>query len=76
MREKTLLIDRVDRAKNDVANAESELDRLMGELDALPRAQKTTVSSALDTAFSKLRDARSYLAELERVIASVKPDDD
>jgi ElaB/YqjD/DUF883 family membrane-anchored ribosome-binding protein len=70
MKNKELMLAKIDRAKEDVTQAASELERLMRELSDTPRAEKTTVSRVMEDAFSKLRAARSDLADLENLIKS------
>lgn len=65
---KALLLANVLSAQGDVAHAESQLLKLMGELGpTLPRASKTTISTALEEAFEKLRAARKHLGVLEEL---------
>ncbi len=68
MEKKKLLLSKIDRAKTDVTEAEADLERLIRELSATPRAEKTTVSRVVEDAFGKLRAAKSDLAELEKLI--------
>ncbi|HLK36541.1 MAG TPA: hypothetical protein VKU41_07290 [Polyangiaceae bacterium] len=63
-----LVLEEVRMAKNTIADAESELTRLMSDIQAAPRAEKTTISEALHSAFQKLRDAREHFAQLETLI--------
>ncbi|GMV13712.1 MAG: hypothetical protein HS104_34750 [Polyangiaceae bacterium] len=73
MRNKELLLNSIERAQRDVASAEADLERLLGELLQAPRADKTTVSRVIEEAFGKLRSAKSDLADLETIVSS---DDD
>jgi hypothetical protein len=57
----------VDAALTEVAAAEAALDGLLGELRSGPRAEKVTITSVLETAFSRLRTAREELAELQKL---------
>lgn len=52
-------------AKRAVADAEADLERLLRELRVTVRAEKTTISAALEAAFAKLRSARTELDALE-----------
>ena len=55
-------------AKTCVDEAETDLAKLLNELEVTPRAEKTAISNALRQAFQKLRDAREHLGKLEALI--------
>lgn len=63
--DKELLLANVRSAKSEVAEAEVELEALLRELERNVRAEKTTISKALESAFDKLRTARKHLGNLE-----------
>jgi hypothetical protein len=63
-----IVLEAITVARNDVADAESELATLLKEIESAPRAEKTTISEALRTAIRKLRDGREHLVELETLI--------
>ena len=63
-----IILDEIRVAKDRVADAESDLARLLKEIEVAPRAEKTTISEALHNAFQKLRDAREHLGKLETLI--------
>jgi hypothetical protein len=65
-----IVLEGVQAAKKGVIDAESDLARLMTEIEVAPRAEKTTISKALQSAFQKLRDAREHLGRLETLISS------
>lgn len=60
-----ILLEKIRAAKNGVADAESELAKLLKEIEVAPRAEKTTIGEALRNAFRKLRDAREHIGKLE-----------
>lgn len=64
--DRALVISKIDAAKREVIEAEVEIERLITELRVTPRAEKTTISAALESAFNKLRAARRDLEDLER----------
>ncbi len=64
---KDLLLENVHAAKDEVVEAEVELLKLLDELEAVARAEKTTISEALRIAFEKLRSARGHLVTLEEL---------
>jgi hypothetical protein len=63
-----IILEEIRVAKNVVADAEGDLAKLLKEIDAAPRAEKTTISEALHNAFRKLRDACEHLGKLETLI--------
>jgi hypothetical protein len=63
-----LVLKEIMQAKRGLADAENELARLLREVKVAPRAEKTTISEALNDAFQKLRDARARLGRLEALL--------
>ena len=63
-----IALEEIRVAKTCVADAESDLARLLKEIEVAPRAEKTTISEALHAAFQKLHDAREHLGKLETLI--------
>lgn len=63
-----LVMEEIRQAKNGVADAENDLAKLLSEIQAAPRAEKTTISEALHEAFLKLRHAREHLGRLETLL--------
>jgi hypothetical protein len=63
-----LVLEEIRVAKNGVADAENDLAGLLKEIQFAPRAEKTTISKALHSAFQKLRDAREHLGKLETLL--------
>ena len=61
------ILEEVRAAKNGVAEAEGDLARLLREIRAGARAEKITISEALQTAFEKLRATRQHLETLEKL---------
>jgi hypothetical protein len=64
--DRALLVSKIEAAKRDVMEAEVEIEGLISHLRATARAEKTTIGQTLETAFKKLRAARSTLEALER----------
>jgi hypothetical protein len=62
------ILDEIRVAKDRVADAENDLARLLKEIEVSPRAEKTTITEALQSAFQKLRDARERLGTLETLV--------
>jgi hypothetical protein len=63
----TQLLQEIQSAKDAVADAEGDLSRLLREVKSGMRAEKTTISEALQEAFDKLRAARGRLVRLEKL---------
>jgi uncharacterized protein (UPF0335 family) len=59
------ILGKIDETKQAISAAEGELQRLVGEIQRLPRAEKTTITTAVREAFARLDEARVKLVELE-----------
>jgi hypothetical protein len=64
------LLEKIDAAKKEIALAESELELVLTQIRAAPRAEKTNVSEVVESAFQRLRNARRALVELEVLLAT------
>ena len=62
------LREKIDAAIAEVTAAEEALGSLLGELRAGVRAEKVTVTVAVQEAFERLRKARAFLAGLRDVV--------
>ena len=69
---KRLLLERVEAAKREIADAESHLAKVVQELAGAPRANKTTSSEVLKDAFAKLNAVRIALVDLEALVENDK----
>ena len=67
------LLQQIQSAKDAVADAEGDLSRLLGEIKSGVRAEKTTISEALQKAFDKLRAARGQLVRLDNLAFAKLP---
>lgn len=67
-KKRELILTKVHLAVTEVADAAKELDRLMSKIEASPRAQKTTITSAVQDAFSRLKIARVALKDVELIL--------
>jgi hypothetical protein len=65
-----LLLKSVAISKQEIEDAERHLSKVLQDLGAAPRAQKTTISGEVQTAFDRLRSARESLERLEKIIQS------
>ena len=61
------ILEEIRAAKNGVAEAEDDLAKLLRDIRGGSRAEKITISEALQTAFGKLRNAREHLVTLEKL---------
>lgn len=64
------LMNKIATAKELVSSAESELDALLLEIRLEPRARKMAVSNVVQSAFDKLRAAKSDVARLEELLSA------
>jgi tRNA C32,U32 (ribose-2'-O)-methylase TrmJ len=67
-KQQKLILKGVTTSKQEIEDAERHLSKVLQDLGAAPRAQKTTVSGEVQTAFDRLRSARESLDELEKLI--------
>ncbi len=69
MKQDQEVLAKVLEAQAAVASAEGSLQQIVGEIQRLPRAEKTTVTEIVRDAFSRLKAARDDLAELEKLLS-------
>lgn len=62
--------EKIEAAKTAIVEAETDLDRVLGEILVEDPVQETLVTDVVSDAFAKLRAARSELADLEESIAT------
>ena len=62
------LMTKIRNAKQEMEDAERDLERLLLDLRVFPRPEKTTITPVLEAAFTKLRNARKNLVELELLL--------
>ncbi|MET0791956.1 MAG: hypothetical protein ABW061_10580, partial [Polyangiaceae bacterium] len=55
-------------ARQELSDAEANLDKVLRELKIAVRADKSMIGEALETAFSKLKLASKDLVDLEKLI--------
>jgi hypothetical protein len=70
---KRLLLQKIEEAEREIAAAEHELSTAVREVGGRARADKTVTTRVVETAFDKLRAARSRLIDLKALVAA---DDD
>jgi tRNA C32,U32 (ribose-2'-O)-methylase TrmJ len=62
------MLKSVSTSKQEIEDAKRHLSKVLQDLGAAPRAQKTTISGVVQTAFDRLRSARESLDKLEKLI--------
>jgi hypothetical protein len=55
-------------ARQQILEAEGELDEAIGAIETLTRAQKVAASQVVNQAFEKLRSTKARLEELEALL--------
>ena len=65
-----MLLATIAVAERELSEAEGELEMAMREIRVALRAEKTTVTTLVEEAFTKLRRAKDRLTELEGQLAS------
>ena len=73
-KKKETVLAKVQSAAAEVADAADDLDKLLAEIKAAPRAQKTTISKVVEEAFMRLKSARSALLDVEKILKKGKED--
>jgi hypothetical protein len=68
LQSRAALLGKIATAKQDIGTASRALERLIQEIDVAERAEKRTVSAAVETAFANLRAALANLAALEEML--------
>jgi hypothetical protein len=71
---KAVIRAKLDAAKSELEIAERELENLLSKLTGAPRAEKTTVTEVVSTAFRRLHAARAGMQELEQLLDDEEPD--
>ena len=67
-KKRELILAKVQLAVTEVADAAQDLAQLMSKIEASPRAQKTTVTKAVQDAFARLKIARVALKDVELIL--------
>jgi hypothetical protein len=71
--DKKLLLSKIETSKQEVAEAEGHLMKVLGDTRSAPRAPKTTITETVSEAIAKLRAARNDLEDIAKLVAA---DDD
>jgi hypothetical protein len=65
----------LEEAKSEVKSAETQLENLLSAIQIAPRAEKTSVSRAIESALTTLRSARTKVDDAENTIAAERKKD-
>jgi phage terminase small subunit len=68
--DKAQVFTKIEAAKRAMTEAERDLEKILSELQVTPRAEKTTISEAIQHAFTKLRSARQTVLDLEQLLVN------
>ena len=68
-KKKDLLLSKISTSKQEVLEAEEHLTSVLKDTQGGPRAQKTTVTDAVSEAIAKLRNARTVLEDLDKLVS-------
>ena len=60
----------LEEARRDVEAAEKQLEQVLADIRIAPRAEKTSVSKAIELALNQVRAARVKVTDAESVVAS------
>jgi hypothetical protein len=63
-----LVLSKVEAAKREMTEAEADIEKLLRELRANARAEKTTISEVLEAAFNRVLSARGSVDALKGII--------
>jgi hypothetical protein len=69
--EKYELLPMISSARQELSEAEGELDKVMGEIRVALRAEKTGIAHVVEDAFARLKSAKGRLAALEAQLSSL-----
>ena len=67
-KQKQTILTKVHTAATEVSESVDDLAKLLAALKAAPRAEKTTISKVVDEAFSRLKNARAALSDVEKIL--------
>jgi hypothetical protein len=68
-----MITKRLAAAIDEVSAAEKDLTALLPQIRVAPRAEKTTISKAVEQALSRLRAARTDLLDLQDLVSKGDP---
>jgi hypothetical protein len=68
---KSVFAEKLAAAIEEVTAAEKALGSVLRQIRVVPRAEKTTISEAVELAFMRLKSARRELIELQKLAKRV-----
>ena len=71
---KAPILAKIKDAKQVITLAEKDVEKVLLDVRVAPRAEKTTITKAVQDAFVKLRAAKTSLIELEKLVKAVIED--
>ncbi len=75
-KQKQTILTKVQIAATEVSESVNDLDKLLADLKAAPRAEKTTISKIVEDAFLRLKHARVALLDVEKLVKKEKEDEE
>jgi hypothetical protein len=70
--DKQPILEKIAAAKQELGEAEADLEKVLLSLKVSARAEKAMIGKALEDAFSKVKHASRNLVDLEKLIVSGK----
>lgn len=71
---KAPILAKIKDAKQVITQAEKDVESVLLEVRVAARAEKTTITKALQEAFVKLRAAKASLIDLEKLVKAASED--
>ncbi|HEX7601701.1 MAG TPA: hypothetical protein VF316_08855 [Polyangiaceae bacterium] len=71
---KAPILAKIKDAKQVITLAEKDVEKVLLDVRVAPRAEKTTITKAVQDAFVKLRAAKTSLIELEKLVKAISED--
>ena len=62
------LLEKIIAAKEEILEAERELERLLLDIQVVPRSEKMVITKVVEEAFARIKTARTFLFELEGLV--------
>lgn len=66
------LLEKLTAAKQEILEAERDLERLLQDIQVVPRSEKMVITEAIEEAFTRIKTARTFLFELEDLVEADK----
>jgi tRNA C32,U32 (ribose-2'-O)-methylase TrmJ len=63
------LLEKLVVARQELDDAVAHLEKVLGEIEVVPRAEKTVISEIVRAAFAKLNSAKTTLEDLQNLVA-------